>query len=197
MDDHQTLKRIKNNDSGAFEDLFREQYPGLHEYAVFYVGESQLAEDIVQDVFLKIWETRNRLTIRSSFRGYLFRCVHNNCIQYLRHQVVKRNHLAEHQAKIEEAQLMNRLYFESGLSRLFKNDIESVVNNTINELPEKTQEIFILSRHKFLKNSEIATKINLSEKSVEYHITKALDFLRKHLKDYLPVIFIYLEVIPL
>ena len=92
-----------------------------------------------------------------------------------------------HQAKIEEALLMNRLYFECGLSKLFKDDIESLVDEAINTLPEKTHEIFVLSRHNFQKHSEIAKKFKISEKSVEYHISRALVLLRKQLKDYLPL----------
>ena len=187
MDEIETLIRIKKNDKKVFEEIFHEYYTGLHEYALFYVGNTQLAEDIVQDVFLKIWNTRNRLTIQSSLKGYLYRTIHNHCIQYLRHQVVKQKYQIMHQAKIEEALLMNRLYFECGLSKLFKDDIESLVDEAINTLPEKTHEIFVLSRHNFQKNSEIAKKFKISEKSVEYHISRALDLLRKQLKDYLPV----------
>ncbi|MEN8247994.1 MAG: RNA polymerase sigma-70 factor [Bacteroidota bacterium] len=192
MDDQETLKRIRKNDKKAFEEIFREYYPSLHEYALFYVGNTQLAEDIVQDVFLKIWNTRNRLTIQSSLKGYLIRAIHNHCIQYLRHQVVKQKYQVIHQAKMEEALIMNRLYFECGLSKLFKDDIVSLADKAIDTLPEKTREIFVLSRHRFLKNSEIAKKFNISEKSVEYHISRALDLLRKQLKDYLPVVLITL-----
>ena len=186
MEDQELLKRIKQNDKKAFEIVFREYFHVLHEYANFYLNSSVLAEDIVQDIFLKLWDCRERLTIHSSLKGYLFRCIHNKCIQYLRHKVVKQNHGVIHQSKLEEAQLMNRLYFESGLTKLIENDIESLVNKAINDLPDKTREIYILSRHKYLKNREIATKMNLTEKSVEYHITRALESIRLYLKDYLP-----------
>jgi RNA polymerase sigma-70 factor (ECF subfamily) len=195
VEDQELLKLLKHNNKKAFENIFREYFHVLHEYANFYIGNSYLAEDIVQDIFLKIWDSRDRLAIHSSFKGYLFRSVHNNCIQYLRHKAVEQNHHAIHQAKLEEAILMNRLFFESGLTKLFENDIESLVNKAVDDLPEKTREIYLLSRHKYLKNSLIAKKFNITEKSVEYHITRALESLRKYLKDYLPIILISFTVI--
>ena len=194
MEDLELINRIKHNDKKAFEIIFREYFQVLHEYAIFYVGNSQFAEDIVQDVFLKIWDSRHKLAIHSSFKGYLFRSIHNNCIQYLRHKAVEQNHHTIHKAKLEEAVLMNRLFFETGLTKLFENDIESLVDKGINELPQKTREIYILSRHRHLKNSEIAKKIQITEKSVEYHITRALESLRKYLKGYLQIILISLAV---
>jgi RNA polymerase sigma-70 factor (ECF subfamily) len=195
VEDQELLTRIKHNDKQAFEYIFHEYFHVLHEYAYFYIGNSQLAEDIVQDVFLKIWDSRDRLAIHTSLKGYLFRSIHNNCIQYLRHKVVEQKHHAIHQTKLEEAVLMNRLFFETGLTRLYENDIESLVNKAIDDLPGKTREIYVLSRHKYLKNSAIAKKFNVTEKSIEYHITKALESLRKYLKDYLPVILISATVI--
>ena len=195
MEDQELLTRIRHNDKKAFESIFHEYFHALHEYAYFYIGNSQLAEDIVQDIFLKLWDSRDRLTIHTSLKGYLFRSIHNNCIQYLRHRVVEQNHHAIHQAKLEEAILMNRLFFESGLTKLFENDIESLVNKAIEDLPGTTREIYMLSRYKYLKNSEIAKKISLTEKSVEYHISRALEILRKYLKDYLPIILILSMVI--
>ena len=148
MENKEILRRIRQNDKRAFEYVFHKYFTLLHEYAKFYVGRSQLAEDIVQDVFLKVWETRDRMAIQYSLKGYLFRSVHNNCIQYLRHKKVEQTHLVHHQAKLEEAILMNRLFFETGLTRLFEDDISSLVEKGIDDLPEKTREIFILSRYK-------------------------------------------------
>jgi RNA polymerase sigma-70 factor (ECF subfamily) len=194
MEEQELLNRIIHNDKKAFEIIFREYFHVLHEYANFYIGNSQLAEDIIQDIFLKIWDSRDRLSIHSSFKSYLFRSVHNNCIQYLRHKTVEQNHHAIHHAKLKEAIAMNRLYFESGLTKLFENDIESLVDKAIDNLPEKTREVYKLSRQKHLKNSEIAKRFKVTEKSIEYHITRALESLRKYLKEYLPIILISLLV---
>ena len=85
---------------------------------------------------------------------------------------------------------MNRLYFETGISRLFEKEIGQLVECAITKLPEKTRDIFVLSRNQQQKNSEIAKKMNVTEKTVEYHISRALIILREELKDYLPGIMI-------
>ena len=190
MEDKAILKRLKKNDGKAFEELFRRYFAALHNYASFYTGSSQLAEDLVHDVFCKVWEARRILTIHTSIKSYLYRSVHNNCIQYLRHLKVVKDHSKKHEAKLEEALLMNRLYFETGLSKLMEKEIGELVGEAILKLPEKTRNIFLMSRDRHLKNSEIAQKLDVTEKAVEYHITRALLSLRQELKDYLPGVMI-------
>ncbi|MCK5137125.1 MAG: RNA polymerase sigma-70 factor [Bacteroidales bacterium] len=190
MKEDQLLTHIKNNDKKAFEDIYRMYFPLLHEYAKFYIDSLQMAEDIVQDVFVKLWHSRKEISIKSTLKGYLFRSVHNRCIQYLRHNKIEQQHQVLQQAKLEEATIMNRVFFESGLSRLFESEIEALVQNALNDLPKKTREIYEFSRRQYLTNKEIAKKINLTEKSVEYHISKALESLRKCLKEFLPILII-------
>ncbi len=185
LKDQPLIERLKSNDKKAFEIIFRRYFHDLHEYALFYIGNAHLAEDIVQDIFLKLWSSRHKISIHTTLKGYLFRSVHNICIQYLRHNKVERQHKEWHQAKLEEAVLMNRLFFESGLTRLFENEIKDLVRESLVKIPSKSREIYELSRNNYLTNKEIADRMGLSEKSVEYHISKVLDSLRKFLKDYL------------
>lgn len=145
---------------------------------------------MVHDLFFKIWETRKKLAIHTSVKSYLYKSVHNNCIQYLRHLKVEEDHSKKYEAKMQEALLMNRLYFETGLSKLLDKEIGDLVKESISRLPEKTRVIFRMSRDRYLKNSEIAQKLNVTDKAVEYHITRALLIIRQQLKDYLPVIII-------
>lgn len=181
-------------DEKSFKELFQQYYTVCKDFARFYTNDAQIAEDIVQDVFLKMWQTRESLNIETSSKGYLIRSVHNACIQYLRHQKIIERYTDEQRYKLEESILMNRLFFEDGLSRLFQSDINDIVNQSISKLPAKTRKIFKLSRDEYKKNSEIALEMELSEKSVEYHISKALESLRINLKDYLPLmIFITLQ----
>ncbi len=100
MEDKELLTQIKHNDKKAFETIFRAYFHFLQEYPNFYIGNSPQTEDIVQDIFLKLGDSRDRLSIHSSLKGYLLRSIHNNCIQYLRHKVVEQNHHVIHQAKI-------------------------------------------------------------------------------------------------
>jgi RNA polymerase sigma-70 factor, ECF subfamily len=185
MDDLHLLSRLKKDDGKAFEELFRKYFIPLIEYARFYTVSVQVAEDMVHDVFFRVWEIRKTMEVHTSFKSYLFRSVHNGCIQHLRHQKVVQNHNKIQQSKLSEALILNKLYFETGLSKLYEKDITDLVNNSIEKLPDKTVEVFILSRKQNKNNSEIANKLNISEKAVEYHMTKALTLLRAVLKEYL------------
>ena len=187
MDEDHLLKQIKAGDKKAFEVLFDRYLIVLEEYAFFYSGIRQVSEDIVQEIFLDFWNRRSSLVIKSSLKAYLYRAVHNSCIQYLRHLIITEKYSSEQKMKYDEAKIMNRLFFEDGLNRLYENDIERIVESSLRRLPDKTRKIFRLSRVNHMKNSEIAMNVNLSEKSVEYHISKALTLLRIELRDYLPL----------
>ena len=183
--DAEILERLKKNDEKAFEEIFRCYFISLHCYAKFYTGDSQLAEDLVHDVFFKIWETRDKINVHTSIKAYLYRSVHNNCIQYLRHLKVVQEHNKAQENRLEEAMIINRLFFETGLTKLFEKEITELLDEAIAKMPEKTREIYVMSRKDHETNNSIAQKVNLTEKAVEYHISKALNFLRLELKDYL------------
>jgi RNA polymerase sigma-70 factor, ECF subfamily len=184
------IKRLKNNDEKAFEELFRKYFTALHNYANFYVGNIQIAEDLVHDVYFKIWESRNKLIIHTSIKSYLYRSVHNTCIQYLRHLKVVKEHNKNQEARLDEALLMNTLFSETVLSKLLEKEISELVEDSISKLPAKTRDIYLMSRNKYQKNSEIAKILNVSEKTVEYHMSQALSMLRVGLKDYLPYLLL-------
>jgi len=104
--DAELLDRLKKNDEKAFEEIFRCYFISLHCYAKFYTGDSQLAEDLVHDVFFKIWETRDKINVHTSIKAYLYRSVHNNCIQYLRHLKVVQEHNKAQENRLEEAMII-------------------------------------------------------------------------------------------
>ena len=192
MKDSELLKELKKSDEKAFEELFRRYFTVLHNYAGFYTGRTQIAEDIVHDIFYKIWDTRSTLVIHTSLKPYLYRAVHNNCIQHLRHLKVVKEHSRKNEARLEEALLMNKLYLETGLSKLYENEIRELVVAVIDKLPDKTRNIYELSRNQHKKNFEIAKILKVTEKTIEYHISRVLVLLREELKDYLPGIIIIL-----
>lgn len=193
MSDKEFTVGLKKSDERVFEKLFRHYVTPLSEYAFFYLKDRQLAEDIVQDLFVKLWENRQSLEIHSSLKAYLYRSTHNSCIQFLRYKTVSDKHEKFLQTRLREAKLMNQLYFENGITNLFEKEIVELVNQSLEKLSPKTSEIFRLSRRKYLKNSEIAKRFNLSEKSIEYHITKALEVLKIDLKDYLLIVVLFLN----
>jgi len=179
------LKRIKKDDHNAFKELFSFYYCRLLNYARSYVQDKHIAEDIVQDVFFNIWVKRHELEINISISSYLYRAIHNKCIQYLRQNYVNENiDNTEKSLKLKEAEILYQSYNNFTFSDIELKEIEKIVREIYISLPPKTREVFDLSREHNLTYHEIAENLNLSIKAVEYHISRALKTFREALNDY-------------
>lgn len=179
--DHSLAESIKNSNQGVFELVFKYYYSGLVVYADQIIKDIAVSEDIVQSVFMKLWETRETIEIRS-FRSYFMQCVKNRCIDHLRSQQVKQRF----DNRIPEA---DHLVMEEDLWT--KTELSELLDNTINELPPRCREIFKMSRYEDLKIAEIAEKLKISKRTVETQISKALKILRVKLVDYLSLLVLY------
>lgn len=176
-------EEMKRGKEYAFDFFFNYYYPGLCIYAQKMGSISkEEARDVVQDVFVKFWNDREKLDVLFSIRSYLFVSVKNKCLDLLR----KKNR----NIKIQEITDQHDITDESFESFVLS-ELESLFNNSLNKLPERCREIFEMSRLHGLKNREIATKLNLSEKTVENQVTKALHILKEELKDYLPLLALF------
>ncbi|MCG3167399.1 MAG: ECF RNA polymerase sigma factor SigE [Bacteroidia bacterium] len=170
---------IKQGDERVFEQVFREHYKALCGYATRFLKEKEGAEEIVQDIFFKLWEKRETLEINSSLKSYLFRAVHNRCLNTVRHIDIRENYKADNEARIKAE--------EENITEQFNRfELQQQIQKAIDALPEQRQKIFKLSRLQGLKYREIAEQMQLSEKTVEAQMSKALKSLREDLKDYLP-----------
>ncbi len=178
-------KGIQNGDKVIFQKLYERHYYRLLLYAKSYVQDDSIAEDITQDIFFTLWEKRNDIIIKNSISSYLFRAVHNKCIQHLRHQKIKEGFEKYHELKLKEANLLYYKWNDSNVSFGEFDEIENIISKTIDSFPDKTREIFNLSRKKDLQNKEISEKLNIDIKTVEYHISKALKSFKNALKDFL------------
>jgi len=183
-----TIRRIRKGDKEVFSKLFDLYYQRLFLYARSYLDNAEEAEDMVQSVFLHLWEKRNDLVIFSSLSSYLFRSIHNRSIQHLRHRKVIAKHIERHKLKIREAEILYNSSTDFSFSEQQINEIRQIFNRTNNLLPEKTKEIFRLSRENSKTNKEIAGIMGIQIKTVEYHITKALKRFNTALKDYFMVL---------
>lgn len=171
---------IKQGDERVFEQVFREHYKVLCGYAIKFLKEKEAAEEIVQDVFFKLWEKRETLEITTSLKSYLFRAVHNRCLNTVKHIDIRENYKAENEERIKSE--------EENLTEHFNQfELQQQIQKAIDTLPEQRQKIFKLSRFQGLKYREIAEQMELSEKTVEAQMSKALKTLREALKDYLPL----------
>jgi RNA polymerase sigma-70 factor (ECF subfamily) len=178
------LKGIKQGDREVFRKLFDIYYQRLYLYARGYVEDSEAAKDIVQDLFINLWEKRKNLFINSSLSSYFFRAVHNRSIQFLRHKKVISEFKEKHALKLKEAEILYNTSAFFTFSEVRFNEIQDIYKRTYNSLPSKTREVFGLSRAKAMSYQDIARTLNINIKTVEYHISKALKIFHDALKDF-------------
>jgi len=173
---------ISTDESEAFDSLFESYYERLCNYAYTLVNGFDIAEDIVQDVFVNIWTRRKRIVIQLTINAYLYKCVYNACLD---HQ--KKNRLQ--QVFVKSKQDGNSLSLHDSIKDF---ELPERVDRAIEELPEQCRRIFTMSRQNGLKYHEIAKELNISENTVDTQIRRALKRLREQLKDYLIIITVLL-----
>jgi len=161
----------------VFDYFFDKYYQGLCVYAYRMLKSNTEAEDLVQDFFVRILESRKNISIETSIKSYFIRSVHNRCLDNLAHQKVKINHEQFRLKMMSEENLQEYPLLDSELTQ----QIEQAIQN----LPEVIRETFRLNRFDGLSYHQIADQENVSVKTIEYRISKALNILRKDLVDYL------------
>jgi RNA polymerase sigma-70 factor, ECF subfamily len=163
-----------------FEDVFKAHFKNLHIYAVTIIKDDAAAEEIVQNVFFKLWEKRGQVKIEQSLTSYLYRAVHNESLNYLKHAKVK----AAHQAHAgQNSHIQDNTTDPAALKEL-----RQKIDAALNELPEQCRTVFQLSRFEGLKYRMIADELGISVKTVENHMGKALKLLRTKLAEFLPIL---------
>jgi RNA polymerase sigma-70 factor (ECF subfamily) len=167
----------------AFERFFKTYFKSLHAYAFVMLQDEIMAEEIVQQVFYKIWEKKEQFRVHTSVKAFLYKAVYNECLNYLKHQ----KHKTAHQNYVIYAN-RNQVSDETAAMRVELNDLETRLKKAMNELPEQCRTIFYMSRFDELKYREIAQQLDLSIKTVEAQMGKALKVLRKKLVDFLPIL---------
>jgi RNA polymerase sigma-70 factor (ECF subfamily) len=178
MDERLQIAAIKQGDARAFEALFRQFYESLCRYAQRLLGDSTMAEEAVQDVFLKFWERRMALEITTGLKPYLYRAVHNHCMNQLKHGKIKQIHREYVKSTAKDESNATMEYMES-------RELQVRIEHAVENLPEQCRRTFELSRFQQLSYQEIADVMGLSIKTVENQIGKALKQLRSSLADYL------------
>lgn len=176
---------LRNGSELVFETIFKDYYERLCNYANTYINDLMESEEMVQSTFLALWEKHEIIEIHTSLKSYLYRAVHNNCINHIKHLQVRREHSDEylHYADIE---------YEQASNDLIGKELEKKINSTIESLPPQCQTAFKLSRFENLTYNEIAEKMGVSVKTIENHMIKALRTLRVELKEYLPLVILLL-----
>lgn len=185
------FNQIKSGDQKALEVLFAIYFPRLNDFARNVVKDDVISQDIVQDIFVKVWE--NRAKIESiNIEAYLFRLVRNRCIDNIKHLKVVNNRMQEIQISSRYEELYRIDFVGNEPYVLIEQELKFKIEETVRNLPERCREVFVLSRMDGLKNREIADKLNISIKNVERHLSRALQDFRKNLSEDLPVTIIIL-----
>ena len=179
---------LKNGDTDAFDTLFRLYYDKLIHIARGYLVLHENAEEIVQNVFLKLWERKNKLKNITNINSYLYLMVKNACLDHIKHEKIKigysknvwdRKNAIRHQFIKDEAAAL-----------LLENELEKKIMESIELLPEKCKKVFIKSRIEGKKHHEIAELLGISKRTVDNHISNALKHMKLHLKDFLTLFLI-------
>lgn len=182
----QVLETLQLGNESAFEMIFRTYYQPLCRYAYSFLQDKEEAEEVVQSSFITVWDKRNSLTIETSVKSYLYRMVRNGCLNVIKHEKVKQQHVAHELAMMEVSH-------ESVSQKVQAAELETKISEAIKTLPEQCRLVFQLSRFEELKYQEIADQLQISIKTVENHMGKALKLMRVQLKDYLPLFLIFMK----
>lgn len=169
-----------------FNKLYNEYYDRFIRFALGYVKEAQIAEDFVSEAFTVYWENRDNLLSDSKPQAYILTVVRNKCLNHLQHLQIR--HRVEKEINEHAEWLLStsiNTLEACNPDFIFSHEIQQIVNSTLNKLPGKTRRVFMLSRYQGLSHRDIADEMNLSTKTVQFHISKALNQLRLSLKDFL------------
>jgi RNA polymerase sigma-70 factor (ECF subfamily) len=168
--DSELILLVKNSDTKAFKVLFEKYFLSLCNFSFFYVKSVDLSEEVVSDVFLNIWLTRNRIEIKSNLKAYLFTAVRNRSINCL----VKEKRNWENIEICDQEGLISN---DSPYDTLSYNELESVIESVIKKIPPKRQLVFRLNRIDGLSYKEIAEVLSVSVNTVQNHMVKAVEFI--------------------
>ena len=171
----------------AFEQIYQCHWLELYNYSYNILRDKDVCEEIVQELFLSLWNKRENLIITYSIKAYLFKAIRFQSINYLRSEKVKQNYAANYSA-------FNKVTFDnSNEEHMHLSDLAGIIEKEVSKLPEKCQQIFRLSRndHQSIKN--IAEHLNISHKTVENQLTKALGHLRSSLGQFFSLYICFLS----
>lgn len=186
LSEQELLDGLKRHEITAYEMIFKSHYQPLCNYAYSYLQDRDEAEEVVQSAFLSVWEKKDALEVRSSLKAYLYAMVRNASLNMIKHQKVKQRHAGEELALGKDSE-------ETVSNMMASSELEKRIDVALTHLPEQCRLIFKLSRFEELKYSEIADQLNLSIKTVENQMGKALRIMREQLKDYLPLLIVLLN----
>jgi len=175
--------RIQHGDEKAFDSLFNTLYPALRNFAFRILNDFQEAEETTQDAFISLWQNRNKIVLKNSLKSYLYQMVHNLAVNRLEHLQTRKFQPNKTVNSEQWDYLHSILTIDDTFISMFEAaETEAMILRTIDQLPEKCREIFLLSRYENLSNKDIADRLSLSPVTVRVQIFKALESIREVIK---------------
>ena len=178
------FNRMVDGDKEAFRFFFDRYYTDLCNFVNIYIRDSTISEEIVQDIYVYFWEKKRKINIESSVRSYLMRASKNKSLNYIRNEKIKLNIYEKLSRATEVSEDMPDNILDA-------NQLRKIIDDSVNQLPEKCREVYLLAKSKNMSYKEIAGELGISLKTVENHMGKALKRLRKTLMPYYNEIFIF------
>lgn len=187
--DSKLIRKLKEGDANAFKEVFNSFSESLYHFAFSYLKETNDSEEIVQEVFLHLWEIRSQVDEEKSLKSFLYKMTVNRVFNHLKRQIVRQKY---------ESYVMNRPLssLETPEEKMCSSELNVKIQNLLAELPDQKRKIFIMSRFKGCSNAEIAEELGVSVRTVENQVYRATKFLKEHLKDdYLLLLVLFFSLI--
>ena len=176
---------LRLEDEVAFKEIYDRYFDALYVHAYRRLGDKDEAEDTVQEIFVILWEKRQQIELKGNLSGYLYTAVRNKIFNIMAHKQVVAVHLQSLRAFIERGECQTDHVVR-------EKELQAMIDNEVAALPDKMQEVFALSRYKYLNNREISAELKLSEHTVKKQISNALRILRTKLG----ILFLLFYLIP-
>ncbi|WP_166383261.1 RNA polymerase sigma-70 factor [Polaribacter sp. 11A2H] len=183
------FKNLQLGNEKAFEFFFNKYYSHVLGFCIQFIYDKPQSSSITQEAFLNLWLNRSKIEKINGIESFLYTYAKSKCLNAIRHNKVKERFKSKTLNDKERAldlDVLNAINFDS----LTLMELENLISKSIEDLPEKTRIIFVKKRFESKKNQEIADELNITLKTVEAHMTKALKILRVKLSDYLPLVLI-------
>lgn len=180
------LLALKSGSEKAFRMIMNQWYSRLFNFANGYLNNSENTREVLQDVFLRLWDHRSNLTDDTILNAYLFTLTRNRCVDLLRRERLMMQFRTDKQEEYRQLTENFNALSDPILDDIFAMEMQTEINQAVNRLPEQCRKVFILSRINGLKIREIGSELELSEKTVESHLTKALKTIRQALEKKFP-----------
>ena len=183
--DSKFVELLKKGDMVGFDAIYNKYCRKLHGFVMMYLKQEEDAKEIVQEVFIKVWNARQKIDVYASFESFLFTIAYNSTMSLLRKRIT------ETKSRDYLKSLQQTEVAESAIDELQYQELKAQLQTLLNQLTPRQKEIFSLSRDEGLSHSEIAKKLNLSESTVNNHLVTTLKFLKKHLSNNVSVSMLF------